>query len=197
MPPIMPPKRASTYFAVPPFDFSVSQRLRHYYFILLNQEKGGYPTLDELRRAVVIDDDLPSSTKGALVSKIDRKLRERPPAYRNEGIVINVRRGRSRSRSRSPNSRLRDFSQRKRKKTLSQKASKKFKVGKTRKKSVTYKDGTKGTRVSARREFDAGAKIGTRYKTPKGFKVLSLDYRGRPYLSNSIVKRRKAFSRKK
>tara|TARA_B100000963_G_C22079627_1_gene431679 strand:+ start:241 stop:504 length:264 start_codon:yes stop_codon:yes gene_type:complete len=86
--------------------------------------------------------------------------------------------------------------------SISQKArkskkNKKFRVGKTRKKRVTYKDGTKGKRVSARTEFDAGAKIGTRYKTPKGFKVLSLDYTGRPYLSSSREKRRKAFSRKK
>lgn len=74
---------------------------------------------------------------------------------------------------------------------------KQYKVGKTRKKMSNYKGIGKARRISARREYDAGAPIGTRYKTPRGFKVLSLDKNGRPFLSASKEKRRRAFSGKK
>ena len=74
---------------------------------------------------------------------------------------------------------------------------KQFRAGRTPKKSVKYKDGTKAKRISARKEFNAGAKKGTRYKTPRGWKTLSLDKRRRPYLSNSKAKRRASFSRPK
>ena len=47
----------------------------------------------------------------------------------------------------------------------SRKLAKQFRAGRTRKKRVTLKGG-KISRISARREFNAGAKIGTRYKVP-------------------------------
>lgn len=73
-----------------------------------------------------------------------------------------------------------------------------FRVGRTRKKTASLKGG-KIQRISARREFDAGAPIGTPYKVPNGhggynWKVLSLDQNKRPYLSNSKSKRTASFS---
>ena len=77
----------------------------------------------------------------------------------------------------------------------------KFRAGRTRKKSVSLKGG-KTQRISARREFKAGAKPGTRYKVSDGrggynWKTLQLNKNKTPFLSSSKEKRRASFARKR
>jgi hypothetical protein len=78
------------------------------------------------------------------------------------------------------------------------------KAGKTRKKVVTLKSGKKIKRISARREYDAGVRLGTRYKVPDGkgknsykWKTLQLKENGVPFLSSDKNKVKDAFRTKK